>query len=106
MDGAEHGVPQCIYSYFYDPHTVHMAPDIVRTYALSFMLLPLNIFLTYYFQTIMKPRAAFVLSVARGLVISGILIIILPAAVSAAAIWFAMPITELAVMLYAATVIR
>lgn len=54
----------------------------------------------------MKPRAAFVVSVARGLVISGILIIILPAAVSAAAIWFAMPITELVVMLYAAAVIR
>lgn len=57
---------------------VDMAPAIVRTYALSFLLLPFNIFSTYYFQAIMKPKAAFVVSVARGLVIGGILIIILP----------------------------
>ena len=83
-----------------------MAPTIVRTYALSFLLLPFNIFSTYYFQAIMKPKAAFVVSVARGLVISGILIMALPALVNADAIWFAMPVTELLVMLYAASMIR
>ena len=83
-----------------------MAPTIVRTYALSFLLLPFNIFSTYYFQAIMKPKAAFVVSVARGLVISGILIMVLPALVNADAIWFAMPVTELLVMLYAASMIR
>ncbi len=88
------------------PEILGMAPAIVRTYALSFLLLPFNIFSTYYFQAIMKPKAAFVVSVARGLVISGILIMILPTLVSANAIWFAMPITELMVMFYAATKIR
>ena len=88
------------------PEILNMAPAIVRTYALSFLLLPFNIFSTYYFQAIMKPTAAFIVSVARGLVISGILIIILPVLVSADAIWFAMPITELLVMLYAAAAIR
>ena len=83
-----------------------MAPAIVRTYALSFLLLPFNIFSTYYFQAIMKSKAAFIVSVARGLVISGILIMVLPALVSADTIWFAMPITELLVMFYAATAIR
>ena len=85
---------------------LNMAPGIVRTYALSFLLLPFNIFSTYYFQAIMKPKAAFVVSVARGLVISGILIMILPISVSADAVWFAMPITESAVMIYAAAAIR
>ena len=85
---------------------LNMAPGIVRTYALSFLLLPFNIFSTYYFQAIMKPKAAFVVSVARGLVISGILIMILPILVSADAVWFAMPITESAVMIYAAAAIR
>ena len=80
-----------------------MAPTIVRTYALSFLLLPFNIFSTYYFQAIMKRKAAIVVSVARGLVISGILIMVLPALVNADAIWFAMPVTELLVMLYAAS---
>ena len=88
------------------PEILDMAPAIVRTYALSFLLLPFNIFSTYYFQAIMKPKAAFVVSVARGLVISGILIMVLPVLVSAGAIWFAMPVTELLVMLYAAAAIR
>ena len=88
------------------PSSERMAPTIVRTYALSFLLLPFNIFSTYYFQAIMKPKAAFVVSVARGLVISGILIMVLPALVNADAIWFAMPVTELLVMLYAASMIR
>ncbi len=87
------------------PEILDMAPSIIRTYALSFLLLPFNIFSTYYFQAIMKPKAAFLVSVARGLVISGILIMLLPALVSADAIWFAMPITELLVMLYAASTI-
>ena len=88
------------------PEILDMAPAIVRTYALSFLLLPFNIFSTYYFQAILKPEAAFLVSVARGLVISGILIMVLPALVSTDAIWFAMPITELLVMFYAASTIR
>lgn len=88
------------------PEILDMAPAIVRTYALSFLLLPFNIFSTYYFQAIMKPRAAFVVSVARGLVISGILIMILPVLMEEASLWFAMPVTELLVMFYAATAIR
>ena len=32
------------------------------------------IFSTYYFQAVLKPRAAFVVSVSRGLVVSGIFI--------------------------------
>ena len=83
-----------------------IAPAIIRAYALSFLLLPFNIFSTYYFQAIMKPKAAFVVSVARGLVISGILILLLPVAVGADALWFAMPITELVVMFYTAVSIK
>lgn len=83
-----------------------MAPAIIRTYAVSFLLLPFNIFSTYYFQAIMKPRAAFVVSVARGLVISGSLILILPVLAGGDALWWTMPITELLVMLYSASALR
>lgn len=84
---------------------LQMAPAIIRTYALSFLLLPLNIFSTYYFQAIMKPKAAFVVSVARGLVISGILIMVLPVFTGATSLWFAMPVTELFVMVYVVVMI-
>lgn len=74
-----------------------IAPNIIRSYGISFLLLPFNIFSTYYFQALMKPTASFLVSVGRGAVISGILIYLLPAALGANAIWFAMPITELIV---------
>ena len=74
-----------------------IAPPIMRSYGISFLLLPLNIFSTYYFQSLMKPGASFLVSVARGMVISGILIYVLPVLAGADAIWFAMPVTELLV---------
>lgn len=84
-----------------------IAPNIIRSYGISFLLLPFNIFSTYYFQVLMKPTASFLVSVGRGAVISGILIYLLPAALGANAIWFAMPITELIVAIAVAlTMIR
>ena len=88
------------------PEILDMAPAIIRSYALSFLLLPFNIFSTYYFQAIMKPAAAFVVSVARGLVISGVLILVLPVLAGESSLWFAMPITELLTAAYAAAAMR
>ncbi|MCD8255999.1 MAG: multidrug transporter MatE, partial [Oscillospiraceae bacterium] len=78
------------------------APAVIRVYGISFLLLPFNIFSTYYFQALIQPRTSFVVSVARGAVLSGILIYLLPALFAPAALWFAMPVTELAVAIYAA----
>lgn len=77
-----------------------IAPPIIRSYGISFLLLPLNIFSTYYFQAIMKPTTSFVVSVARGAVISGVLIMLLPAVAAPESIWFAMPVTELLVAVF------
>ena len=73
---------------------LRIAPAILRSYGVSFLLLPLNIFSTYYFQSLMKPRASFSVSVLRGLVLSGALIYALPALLGPGAVWFAMPVTE------------
>ena len=83
-----------------------IAPAIIRRYGISFLLLPFNIFSTYYFQAMMKPAAAFVVSVGRGAVVSGILIYLLPVIAGADSIWFAMPITELATAVYVAVMMR
>lgn len=82
------------------PEVLQIAPEIIRRYALSYLLLPLNIFSTYYFQALMKPKTAFIVSVSRGIVVSGILIFLLPAVAGADSIWFAMPITEALVAVY------
>ena len=79
-----------------------IAPAIIRGYGISFLLLPLNIFSTYYFQALMKPMTSFIVSVSRGAVISGILIYLLPVIAGADSIWFAMPLTELIVAIFSA----
>lgn len=54
-----------------------------------------------YIYIFMKPTAAFLVSVFREFVISGILIMLLPVIAGADSIWFAMPVTELLVAFYA-----
>ncbi len=73
---------------------LEIAPSIIRVYSLSFLLLPLNIFSAYYFQSILKPNIAFIVSVLRGLLLSGAFILLLPL-IEPSLIWYAMPLTEL-----------
>lgn len=102
--GASLAFPNVFVRIFMTPtdNILEIAPAIIRSYSISFLLLPFNIFSTYYFQAIMKPVTSFVVSVARGAAISGILIMVLPMIAPANFIWFAMPITELIVAIYAA----
>lgn len=95
-------VPNMFIRIFMTPtaEVLEMAPAIFRCYGISFLLLPLNIYSTYYFQALMKPGAAFIVSVARGLVVSGGLICLLPAVIGADYIWFAMPVAEALVAAY------
>ena len=79
------------------PAILAIAPGIIRKYSLSFLLLGLNLFATYYFQALMKPAAAMAVSVARGFAVSGALILVLPVLAGPDSMWFAMPVTELAV---------
>lgn len=78
---------------------LEIAPLIIGLYGISFLLLPINIFSTYYFQAILKPRVALVISIARGLVLSAGLLMLLPL-IHANAIWLTMPIVELIVLIY------
>lgn len=77
-----------------------IAPSIIRRYGISFLLLPLNIFSTYYFQALLQPGTSFIVSVGRGAVVSGVLICLLPVCASPDAIWFAMPVTEAVTAIY------
>lgn len=79
-----------------------IAPDIMRCYCLSFLLLPFNIYATYYFQSLMRPAPAFTVSLLRGAVLSGAFILLLPALLGGSAIWWAMPLTELLTFCFAA----
>lgn len=94
-------VPNMFVNIFMNPTqaVLDIAPAIIRTYSLSFLILPFNVFSTYYFQSLMKAKTSFVISLARGCIISGVCIALLPVIFNANALWFAMPITELVIMI-------
>lgn len=81
------------------------APGIIRVYAIGFIVMPLNIYATYHLQSVMRNGAAFAVSAARGLVISGSLMLMLPRALGSSALWYAMPAAELLVSLLSAYLI-
>lgn len=82
------------------PSVLEIAPSILRAYGLSYILLPFNLFATYYFQAMMKPQTSMVASLARGAVISGAMIILLPLILGANSVWYAMLITEMVVAIF------
>lgn len=84
------------------PAVLTIAPGIFRAYGLSFLLLPFNLFAAYYFQAMMKAGIALAASLARGMAVSGILILLLPAIAGAGSLWYAMLLTELLVAVYCA----
>lgn len=84
------------------PAVLEIAPGIFRAYGISYLLLPFNLFATYYFQAMMKANISMVASVARGAVVSGALIMLLPVIAGADSVWYAMVITELLVAAYGA----
>jgi len=82
------------------PAVLAMAPAIFRTYGVSYLLLPFNLFATSYFQVLMRPNTSLAASLARGAVVSGGMILFLPALLGPDSIWWAMPITEVLVALF------
>ncbi len=77
-----------------------MSGKVIRLYAISFFLLPFNVFSTYYFQSLLKPRTAFVVSILRGFLLSGALIFVFPAIFGGDSLWLSMPISEAIVAIY------
>lgn len=88
--------PNAIMKFFMNPTpaVMEIAPGILRAYGISYMLLPFNLFATYYFQAMMKPNLSLIASLARGAVISGAMIMLLPVVFGANSVWYAMLITE------------
>ena len=102
--GAMLAVPNLFVNFFMTPtpSVLEIAPGILRAYGISYILLPFNLFATYYFQAMMQANISVIASVARGAVVSGGLILLLPVIAGANSIWFAMLITELLVAAYGA----
>jgi len=102
--GAMLLVPKLFVNFFMTPtaSVLKIAPGILRAYGISYILLPFNIFATYFFQAIVKSNISMVVSVARGVVISGGMILLMPMIAGSDSIWYAMLITEILVAAYGA----
>ena len=89
--------PNLIVRFFMKPtaEVLAIAPAIIRRYGPAFLLLPINILSSYYFQSVMQAGLAFGVSVARGCVVSSALVLLLPMILPAENIFFAAPLTEL-----------
>ncbi len=97
------GFPTVFVHLFMTPteEVLAIAPGILRSYCIAFLFVPFNIFITYYFQSMLWTSVSMVISLARGFVISGILILLFPAVFGSGSLWFAMPVTEILVFAYA-----
>ena len=76
-----------------------LAPKIIRLYSISFILLPLNVSSMFYFQSILKSKISLIISLARGVFISGILLLVLPL-INKELIWITMVLTETIVSIF------
>lgn len=94
-------IPNQLVNFFMKPteSVLLIAPSILRRYAISFVLLVFNVYSTYFFQSILKSYVSLIVSVARGVIISGALALLLPL-IEPNIIWFTMPITEFITCLY------
>lgn len=92
-------LPTTIISLFVDAtdSVLAIAPAILRKYGIGYLFAPFTLFATYYFQSILRAGTALGISLARGLLIGGILLYVLPALFGADSLWFAMPAAEISV---------
>lgn len=101
-------MPERIIRIFMTPtRTVsELAPAALRVYFLSFALLFANVLCSYFLQSVRRENLSSMLSILRGFVISGILILAMPALWGSFAIWWVMPITELLIFIISISIVR
>lgn len=70
----------------------------IRVYFLTFLPMGVNLFTSYYLQSILKTKEALVISVLRNLVLSGVLILTAPMLFGGNVLWGVMVTVELVVL--------
>ena len=78
-----------------------LASSALRIYFFSYLFMNFNIFFSGYFQSTLRPVAAIVVCLLRGLVLSSILVATFPLMFGTDAIWYAVPVAELLTFLVA-----
>jgi len=61
-----------------NPEILQVGPNLIRLYFISVPLLSINVYYTYYYQSVKKAGKSFFISILRGFIFPVILIIVLP----------------------------
>lgn len=85
------------------PEVLFAGPRILRVYAVSFLLMGVNIVAGYYLQAVLCTASSLTVSLLRGCVLNSLFVLVLPAVFGYSAIWYTMPLAELCT--FVATVI-
>lgn len=83
------------------PEVVQAAPTIFRIFFLLFIPLGFSVLAIYYLQSTMQHRLSLCIAVMRGIVVSGVLVVVLPFVFQLNGVWAAMPAAELLVAVFA-----
>lgn len=91
----------CIYM-FVEPteDVLNLGIPAVRYYFLGMFGMCVNIYLSNYFQAVLKPVYSFIISLLRGLVLSILFVEILPNIFGTGVIWLIMPIVEYVTLIF------
>lgn len=102
------GLPGGILRLYMDvtPSVMAIGPGILRIYGSSFLLMGLNVVVSYYLQSLVRTAPSVVISLARGIVLPAVLLFLLPAVFSFSALWWTMPLAELLTTLLAVWLLR
>jgi len=88
------------------PEVLVVGPRILRIYAVSFLLLGVNVVISYYLQAILQRGASFLVSLLRGVIFCSFFILLLPLLFGFDSIWWSMPLTELCTCLTAVLLLK
>ena len=77
------------------PEVEEVTPFILRVYALSFLPLAINTFVTYFLQSVTQAKMATLVSLSRGLVLNGAFLYLFPLLVGGNGVWWAIFFAEL-----------
>ncbi|MBA4687660.1 MAG: MATE family efflux transporter [Candidatus Galacturonibacter soehngenii] len=83
-----------------------MAKPAIQLYSLAFLGMAGNIFLNTYFQSVLQPKLALLLSFMRGLILNLIILYLLPLILNVNGIWLTMPFTEFITLLVALILLK
>ena len=89
-----------------DESVMAVGPGIIRAYAVSFLLMGVNIVASYYLQSILQSGKSVLLSLSRGFVCCALFLYALPLVFDLGGIWWTMPLTELCTFVLALGVMK